>query len=206
MDNQDQSLTEKSPNPVQDGKPYFMGDHALIKFSGGEEGLAPSTYWLVDKSNHTVRPFESHMALDAAFGDQLKEALQNAITVSPPSIDDHGSISEGVLSDFTILGPEYSIKEDGSAKHLHFSPHQLKGRYGKEIDEKGEGMASTAIDNFLNILKKNETATKVPGSFIGQLRNDHQLMAFYISALAYGEYTLGDILSDITRRFHQSKK
>lgn len=203
---QQDNLMQKTPNPVHDGKPYFMGDHALIKFSGGEEGFGPETYWLVDKSNHTIRPFESEMALDAAFGEGVKDALQGAITVVPPAIDQDGNIHDGVLADFSILGPDYAIKEDGTSKHLHFSPHQLKGRYGKAINEDHESMATKAVDNFLDRIKKNEARTHIPASYIVHLKNDHQLMAFYISAMAYGEYHLNDILADITRRYHQSKK
>lgn len=192
--------------PVGEGKPYFMGDHALIKFSGGEEGLGPETYWLVDKSNNTIRPFESYMALDAAFGDDLQAALQNAVTVTSPAVDDNGDIQDGILSEFTLLGPEYAIKEDGSSKHLAFSSHQLKGRYGKPVNEGVEELATDVVDGFLGLLKTNEQKTGITPHFIEQLRADHQLMAFYISALAYGDYTLQDLYSDISRRFHNSKK
>jgi hypothetical protein len=197
-------IMQHSPNPVGDGKPYFMGDHALINFSTGEEGLGPETYWLVDKNDHTVRPFESNMALDAAFGEDLQMALQKAITVSTPSIDGDGNITDGVLSDFTLLSPEYAIKEDGSTKPLSFSPHHLRQRYGKPVDESLEELATEAVDGFLELLKKNEKTTKISPSFISGLKKDHQLMAFYISAVAYGDYTLNDIWGDIHHR-HNTK-
>lgn len=199
-------IQQFNPNPVQDGNPYFMGDHALIKFSGGEEGFGPETYWLVDRSNHTIRPFESYMALDAAFGEDLQAALQNAVTVTPPAISPDGEITEGVLADFTVLGPEYAVKEDGSSKHLAFSSHQLKGRYGKPVNEGVEGLATDVLDGFLGLLKTNEHKTNVSAQFVEQLKEDQQLMAFYISALAYGDYTLQDLYSDICRRFYNSKK
>lgn len=205
QDDQGQPI-EKSPNPVHDGKPYFLGEHALIKFSGGEEGYGPGVYWLVDKDNHTIRPFESHKALQNAFGEGFQDALSNAITVIPPSIDEHGNIHDGVLSDFSVLGPEYSVKEDGTSKPLHFSAHQLRGRYGKEIDEKNENLSSRAMETFMRHLKSHESKTNIPNSFIEKLTNDHQLMAFYVSALAYGEYTLGHIYADINKRFRDSKK
>lgn len=195
-------MMQSNPTPVSDGSPYFMGDHALITFSGGEEGLGPATYWLVDKSNHTIRPFESHMALDAAFGQDLQTALQNAITVSPPNMDQQGDVTDGVLAGFTILGPEYAVKEDGTSKPLHFSSHQLKGRYGKPIDEGLEHLATEAVDGFLGLLKTNEDKTNIPGTFVSKLKGDHQLMAFYISAMAYGGYNLGDIYADVRKRFH----
>lgn len=201
---EDNSL-QKSPNTVHDGKPYFMGEHALIKFSGGEDGFGPATYWLVDKSNHTIRPFESQAALGRAFGPGYQEAIQNHITIAPPAIDEHGNIHDGVLADFSVLGPEYAVKEDGTSKPLHFSAHQLRGRYGKQIDDKSEGMSSKAMEMLVRHLKEHEAKTGIPARFIEHITTDHQLMAFYISALAYGEYTLGHIYADIKKRYNESK-
>lgn len=199
---QDSSMPTPSSAPIQDGNPYFMGQHALIKFSSGEEGYGPAVYWLVDKEDHTIRAFESHMAMDAAFGQDLEAALTNAVTINPPATDQSGEITEGVLTDFSILGPEYAIKEDGTAKPLDFSPHQLKGRYGKAINEDQESLAVEVVDGFLNLLKKNENKTGITSAFLNKMKSDEKLMAFYVSAMAYGEYTLGDIFSDLKRRFN----
>lgn len=195
-------LMQANPNPISEGNPYFMGDEALIRFSSGEEGFGADTFWLVNKKDHTIRPFESDMALDAAFGNDLKTALQNVVTVTPPVMDPSGNITEGILTDFSLLGPEYAIKEDGTSKPLSFSPHQLKGRYGKPINESSEGLATEVVDGFLGLLKNNEDKTKIPANFINKLKNDSQLMAFYVSAMAYGDYSLEDIYSDISQRFN----
>lgn len=194
-----------SQNSISDGKPYFMGDHALVRFSGGGSGADNDIFWLVDKETHTVRPFESNMALDAAFGSDLEEALKNVATISFPSIDSNGDIIDGILADFSILGPEFSIKEDGTAKPLDFSPHQLKSRYGKPIDEKKELEAERSVDSLLDSIKKNQDKTQIESKFIDKLKNDHRLMAFYISAVSYGNYSLEEIYSDIQRRYYQSK-
>jgi hypothetical protein len=191
---------QASPNPVYDGNPYFMGENALIKFSGGEEGFGQETFWLVDKDNKTIRPFESKNALDEVFGQEVPQALQNVVSVVPPSTDEKGNITDGVLSGFTILGPEYAIRDDGTSKELNFSPSQLQGRYGKPIDEKAENMAVEVIDAFLNILKKSESKTGIKANFIDELKRDEQLMAFYISSMAYGNYQLNDIYGDILKR------
>jgi len=208
MENEAQSqgqMQEMSTNAVHEGNPYFLGEHALVKFSGGEEGYGPGVYWLVDKENRTIRPFESTMALDAVFGEELQTALQNVMNITPPMVDQNNDITEGVLSGFSILGPEYAIKEDGTSKPLEFSSHQLKGRYGKAIDEGLENLATEAVDGFLSLLVTNEPKTNIPATFVNQLKNDNKLMAYYISAMAYGGYSLGDIYSDISRRFHNSK-
>jgi hypothetical protein len=193
-------------NPIDSGRPYFMGPHAIIKFSGGEEGYGPEVFWLVDKENHTIRPFESHMALDAAFGDGLQEALSKVVTISQPKIDNNGDIKEGVLADFNILGPEYSIKEDGTSKPLHFSPHQLRSRYGKPVNEEAETKAEREVDNLLNELGRNENGSEMTAKFINGLRKDHQLMAFLISAHAYGGYDKNDIHAYILKLFKDSKE
>jgi hypothetical protein len=209
MDNsiqpQEELISQSNPTPIQDGKPYFLGNHALVRFSGGEGGFGPEIYWLVDKEDHTIRPFESDMALDATFGDELESALKNAVTIASPMIDQDGEITEGVLADFSLLGPEYIIREDGSTKPIGFSSYQLKGRYGKPIDENIEGLATEAVDGFLNLLKNNEKKTNIPSSFISELKRDNKLMAFYISSMAYGNYTLSDIYSDISQRFYNKE-
>ncbi len=209
MDNQiqpqEELISQSNPSPIQDGNPYFLGNHALIRFSSGEGGFGPEVYWLVDKEDHTIRPFESDMALDAAFGDDLKIALENAVIIAPPMVDQDGEITDGVLADFSLLGPEYAIKEDGSTKKTSFSSYQLKGRYGKPIDENLEGLATEAVDGFLNLLKTNEKKTNIPATFISELKRDSKLMAFYISAMAYGNYTLSDIYSDISQRFYNKE-
>jgi hypothetical protein len=89
-----------NPNPVGDGKPYFLGDYALIKFAGVEEGMGPETFWLVDKTNQTIRPFESEMALDESFGEDVEKALQRLVVIEPPVVDDEGDIQEGIFNWF----------------------------------------------------------------------------------------------------------
>jgi vacuolar-type H+-ATPase catalytic subunit A/Vma1 len=140
------------------------------------------------------------------FGEDLEQALKGAVTVTAPSMDANGEISDGVLSNFTILSPEYVIKEDGSSKPLSFSTHQLQSRYGKPVNESVESLAAEVVDGFFEILKTNEHRTDIPTQFINELMSDSRLMAFYISAMTYGEYTLEDIYSDVARRFHNSKK
>jgi len=194
---------QEEQSPVQDGNPYFLGDEALVSFSDVGNGVA--NYWLVNKKDYTIRPFETNESLTAVFGEETPEAIRNAVKVTTPKIDAEGDITEGVLSDFTILSPEYSIKNDGSAKALHFSPRQLKGRYGKPIDQKSENMASEVLEGLLNILKKNAGETGVPVDFINDIKEDDKLMAFYISALAYGEYTMEKIFSDIKHSFDNTK-
>ena len=93
------------PAPVQDGSPYFAGDHALVKFSTGEIGYGPETYWLVDKNMKTITPFLSMESLQAVFGEDFQTALQSAVTVVPPNISSDGRVNGGVFDGFYVLGP-----------------------------------------------------------------------------------------------------
>ena len=54
-----------------------------------------------------------------------------------------------------------------------------------------------AIESTFNKLQADPN---IPRGYIDQIKRDSQLMAFYISALAYGDYTLSDIYSDILKR------
>lgn len=191
--------------PVSGGRPYYLGGQALVKISGGEGGYGPEVYWLVEKKDQTLRPFESETALKNAFGEGFETAMNHVVVINPPKIDENGEIMEGILKDYNILSPEYAIKEDGSAKKLRFSPHQLKSRYGKPIDMNAEGLASEAIDGFMNHLKGQEGQTNIPAGAIDELKQDTPLMAFYISAIAYGGYKLDDIYADIRTRINEKE-
>ena len=185
--------------PVHSGTPYFMGEHALIKFSSAEGGFGPETFWLADKKLHTLRPFESHAALQNAFGDGFDEAMKHVVHLVAPRVHSSGEIVEGVLRDYNIMSPEYAIKEDGSAKKLHFSPHQLRTRYGKPSNAKAESDSANKVEALLDKLKKSEQVG-VSADFVDKIKKEPHLMAFYISALAYGGYHIHDVFTDIFRR------
>lgn len=197
------SPAQMSSSIVHDGNPYFMSDQALIKFSSAEGGFGPETYWLVDKKDKTIRAFESHMALDEAFGEELETALKNVVTVSDPIVDQNMDITEGVLKDFQILGPEYAIKDDATAKPMEFSSSQLKNRYGKPVDEDKENRAMDHLDTLFDSFSQENP--DVPQDFIEDLKQNSQLMAFYISSLAYGGYGLEEVTSDIQNRYTNNK-
>lgn len=186
--------------PVYNGSPYFMGDHALVTFSTGEDSYGHKTYWLVDKKDHTIRPFESETALKNAFGEGFQTAMRNMVTIVPPNVDEEGLITDGVLKDFDILSADYSIKEDGTGKKLPFSAHKLRTRGGKAVNEKGEGIAVEILDGFLSKLKQNSAKVGIESGFIDKLKQDSKLMAYYVSSLAYDNATLSDIYNDILER------
>jgi hypothetical protein len=95
--------------------------------------------------------------------------------------------------------------DDGTAKPLDFSNHQLRSRYGKDVDENMEDLAVQSVDGFLNLLSENEDKTNIPKKFINRIKDNDRLVAFYVSAMAYGDYTLEDIYADIVQRFNDKE-
>lgn len=196
---QDMTQGDMQKPTVSGGKPYFMDKLGLVQFTSPEEGYGTDVYWLADSQDKTLRPFESETALQAAFGPGFEEAKANCVHLSPPTIDESNDIMDGVLTGFSILGPEHTIKEDGKIKKVEFSSHTLKKRYGKAVDPQKEDKAVRALEAFLNKLKSSSDK-KIAPQFIDNLMQDDKVMAFFINALAYGNYTLSDVYSDILRR------
>jgi len=191
-----------TPAPIQDGSPYFAGGHAVIKFSTGEPGYGPETFWLVDKQQKTITPFSSPTSLQAVFGPDFQQVMSSVVTVMPPNVSPDGKVNNGVLTGFYILDPEYSIREDGSSKPVDFTPGHLTHRYGRPINEVAEQDAIKKLDDTINGLKVHGQSHNIQPAYLDKLIKDSKLMAFYINALAYGDYEANDIVVDILRRYH----
>ena len=194
---QESDMWAIQPPPVDGGAPYFMGEHALVKFASMSGDFGPETYWLVDKNDKTLRPFESENALKKAFGDGYSTAKKHVVVVSAPNINSDGDVTDGVLEGFSVLSPEYAVKEDGSAKKLDFSSHQLKQRYGKPINEDAEETATNELDSLFQALKNKPGGASISIQELSKMQNDSKLMAHYISAMAYGGYTIDDVYNDM---------
>jgi hypothetical protein len=198
-------MAQMGPAPIQDGSPYFSGGHAVIKFSTGEPGYGPDTFWLVDKQNKTITPFTSPASLQAVFGPAFQQVMSSVVTVMPPNVASDGKVNNGVLAGFYILDPEYAIQEDGTSKPVDFTPGHLSERYGRPVDEDAEQKALTQLDGIMNQLKQEGDQFHFTPNFVDKLMKDQRLMAFYINAIAYGDYEPQDIVLDVLRRFHLQK-
>jgi hypothetical protein len=95
----------------------------------------------------------------------------------------------------SILSNEYYTK-DGSARQLDYSNAQLSTRYGHPVNQEMEQTMYSALKGVFNML---ETAG-VDKSMINTIKKSDDLMAFYVSAMAYGGYSIGDIYSDVKKR------
>ena len=183
------------------GKPYFLGGEGLIKFSDGVDGEAPSIYWLVSEKDRTIRPFESDAALAAAFGPGVEEAKSKCVHVAHPSIANNGEITDGILKGYELLGPEHAVHNDGSALPVEVSLHHLKKRYGKPINSASEEKAVNMLDNLLSSLSAGQDG--ISAAAVEKIKRNERTMAHYISALAYGKYTVSDIKREILRKSKQ---
>jgi peptidoglycan hydrolase-like protein with peptidoglycan-binding domain len=68
--------------------------------------------------------------------------------------------------------------------------------YGDTKDQGLEQAANTALRGIFSA----GGATGVSSSYVDQVRNNQELVAFYIIAMAYGDYTPSDIIKDMKRR------
>lgn len=189
---QPQVQTQPPALTPSSGNAYFPGDNALVKVIG-ENGYDSNTIWLADVKSKTLRPFGSVQALEAVYGMPL-EQLQSHINYVGSDAFGQG----GVMNGFQPLSSEYSISRDGTGRALDFSSVNLSSRYGQGVNEGGEMKSYQALDGFLSVLKNEDG--KITDSQVNSVLNDPNSMAFYISALAYGGYTLSDVYSDMRRK------
>lgn len=167
----------------------IMGDAALISFPE-----FPGQVWLVDANGKTIRPFKSDMAFNNSFADP--NAARAAIHTLPLNELQQG----GALNGFQLLNNNYAIQDDGRAPTLGASYAQIAARYGAQVDEESELMASRTLDGFLNLLKSPSTGSGLSATAVDSILNDKDTLGFYINALAYGGYTPEDIFRDIKRK------
>lgn len=193
--------TDASGQPViaNGGTPYFNGNEALVKFANGEDGYGADTYWLVDNSTKTARPFSSTQALQTIFGNNLNQALSSVVTINAPAMSAGGMISSGPLSNFNVLDSSYAVQPDGSMKQIAATTAQLQAKYGQQTNPTAETSATQIVDNMLTLAEHNPTQSGLDPTALQQLSNDSQLMTKYVSALAYGGYAPADVYADIKR-------
>lgn len=170
------------------GTAYFPSNFALVKVVD-QGGYDSNVVWLVDVPNKTMRPFESTRALERVYGMPY-EQLQSSINM----VGGDSFTPGGVLNGFQLLDYDYAIKPDGTARALDYSAVTLAGRYGSGVNEAAEMRAYQGLDGFLSLLKKSGDLSNKQ---LSKVLSDKNSMAFYISALAYGGYSLSDIYSDI---------
>jgi hypothetical protein len=182
------------------GTPYFMGDQSLVRFSGqGPAGaMNANTLWLLDKKTKTARPFQDMQAVQNYFGQPVDINQAQVIPSTELSPGGLFGAQEG-RPGFELLDGEYAIKSDGTTRDLEFSSAQLADHYGHQQDPVAEQNASMVLDGFMNTLARAQNSGIQPAS-LEQMKTNPRLLAFYINALAYGGYTLGDIYRDMKYR------
>ena len=157
-------------NPGIENKSLSLLDGVLDKVSGQSPQGTPSMS-------------DNMMASDPASQSAQPQAPQPTTPQNAPM-----SVPTNVGSG----GPGYGMGGPGD------SP-----TYGVTYDPHAESTASQYVNDTLssapNLDVDKNNNTQIDPSFISQIKNDPQRMALYINALAYGGYTVGDILNDVKR-------
>lgn len=176
---------------------YPMGEFSLIRFEGqGPAGyMNDQTIWLVDPSTSTLRPFSNSAALENFFDGPVD--INNIVVRSAADLMPGGALgSQGSAPGYQILSNEFAIKPDGTAKRLDYSNAQLASRYGYAVNEELEQSMYMALKGSLDLLQE----AGVDQATLNSIKKSDATMAYYVSAMAYGGYSLGDIYSDVKRK------
>lgn len=184
-----------SMNPA--GTPYFMGRYSLVRFSGqGPTGyMNESVVWLVDTQSKTLRPFANASAVENFF--EYPVDMSQIQVMSAASLLPGGTLgSQDGEPGYELLGNEYMVQADGTARELEFSASHLAARYGSPINQTAEQWAGMLVQGFLKHLTRSDSG--ISKQTIDALDDAHK--AYYISAIAYGGYAAPDIYRDLKAR------
>ncbi len=185
------------PNTGNGSQTYLTGDYSLVRFvgQGQDRYMNDQTVWLLDSKTKTLRPFSGGASLSNFFDGDVN--ADDIIQIDARELNPGGSLgSNGGKPGFQVLSNEYAIQPDGSARKLDYSAAELATRYGQPVNEEMEQTMFSALKGVFNML---ETAG-IKKSTISKIKNDDELMAFYVSAMAYGGYSVGDIYSEVKKR------
>lgn len=179
------------------GSAYPLGDYSLVRF----KDLGPAGYmsdqqiFLLDNTNRSLRPFQNMAALQNFFDGEVdpdKIVVRPATDLAPGGPLGSNAGKPG----YQLLGSEYAIQSNGTARKLDYSISQLSERYGAPVNEETEHTMYMSLKGALKMFEDDG----IDSNQIAKIKKDKELMAFYISAMTYGGYSLGDIYSDIKKR------
>jgi len=179
-----------------------IGNWDDFTFDGGAMGVVrldptrPNDLYLIDAATKTIQKFASpeavanYQPLNGATVEQLDAAgriptisislLLNKGFTQPP--DASGTIQ----SDGT--DPMFQAKQDASITFAHY--------YNQTPTVQKNSDAHLMLDGFLTVAQQ----AGVTPSTISNIRNNPNLYAFYLNAVAYGGYSFNDVFKDLKRR------
>lgn len=187
----------QNSQPIEGGTPHFLGDDAIIQIQGASGSPA---YFLAQKNEGTVRPISSIGALQNIFGNNFSEAMQQAVTITSPTVAPTGEISSGALQGFHMLDSSYTVQNDGTAKGMAATPTELANQYGQAPNPNLLNNVGDQLNSFMNLMEQSPTAFGLDTDIMKSLNTDQPLMAAYANAMTYGGYSLGDVYSDLKRQ------
>ena len=188
-------MANQSSSKVKN-EPIFVGNYGLVSFDVDPGPGDLTTVWLIDKGTKKLRPFANAKSFENFFADDPAAAWKRIVRISPDELDENGA-----LSGFKLLNEDYGINESGVLKE---DPNdQIRERYGKPLNTDAE----TVTYKFLGgdkthpgLLKLLASSGEVSEKTINNILKDPAKVSKLISAMAYGEYEVNDVLREIKRQ------
>ena len=175
----------------------FPSRYAVVKFSwdpNWADEWDASTLWLLDSNTRQIQPFLSMTWFNNLFWENSKEALKKVVNLNPNDL-----LQNWDLWDFTLLSNSYWINDNWDIPTVETNQQNIKSLYWKTPDAKAVNTSYTALDWFFSLLKQNNWSG-IDTNTINSALNDHNQVAQYISALAYGGYSVNDVYRDLKRK------
>ncbi len=195
------TLQKQTANPDQGGTggpSYGMGGPGDLQYYK----LADGTMYSLDKTNNTASKVDSIPAGAATInwgGAGFPPELQNAsLATSPTSVTSTTGGSTTTPTTSTSSSGTSSPTTSGGTNPAQSStsPYGTTSRnQGLEQEARSELGTTQAPGEF----QAAANSGIINPGYINSVLNDPGKVAFYVNALAYGGYTLGDVLNDLKR-------
>jgi peptidoglycan hydrolase-like protein with peptidoglycan-binding domain len=183
----------------------FLVSNGYLTASNSVDGIFGA------KTRDAVKAFQTanNLSADGIVGTKTKTVINNSNskneikteveqTESVNLFDEKKEDSQGNLNTDNIkntdINTETNESSDNSVNYNNF--------YGQE---RNAGAEQDALTITKYMAEDMEDSDIISSSFLKSLTSDYKQLAFYVNALTYGGYTIGDVINDIERNYMISK-
>ena len=156
----------------------------------------PVTTPVVNTSSSTGNT-SSNIALAAPIGSGSQANIYNPTTGQTAYQTPGASIPSGWVSSIT---PSTVSSSGYSTPTTLPDPSTSYYGYGTTKNPRNPTTEGQSLQEEQGISEAAGTSGIVSSSFLTSLQNDPSVVAFYVNALTYGGYTIGDVVNDMKRR------
>jgi peptidoglycan hydrolase-like protein with peptidoglycan-binding domain len=177
------------------------------------------------KTRDAVKAFQtaSGLTTDGIVGSKTKSAITNTITNTKTNTKNNTQTQNNVVKDTASNTVNAFDDETVNTNNSSSVNNNTNSNINSEnTNNTNNTSISTSSDNFygqernagaeqdaLTITKymaeDMEDSDIISSSFLKSLTSDYKQLAFYVNALTYGGYTIGDVINDIERNYMISK-